>query len=219
MESLSVHFYLASPSGAWYFCGPDGEGRDAEGYQITSAMYPSLTPISSDKEWDHEKGENGLHDWEGVAASFRVRPIEETLTPFLTAFTKAAQAMHRLRRAVLWTSMTWAAGDVDDAYDTSTFDAPAEISSCHTSPLAWGIAFAQGGEEAFSTRPGISFADERQIWWKTGRWQPSPSLHQEFQQIGAERCNGLVEHWRDDEFGDGLVLEALFSRSWYLRNL
>jgi hypothetical protein len=219
LESLSVHFYLASPSGAWYFCGPDGEGQDTEGYEITSAMYPSLNPISSDNEWDYEKGENGLHDWEGVAASFRVRPIEETLTPFLTAFTRAARNMHRLRRAMLWTSMTWAAGDVDDTYDTSTFDAAAEISSWHTSPLAWGIAFAQAGEEAFSTRPGISFADERQIWWKTGRWQPSPNLHQEFQQIGAERCNGLVEHWRDDEFGDGLVLEALFSRSPFLKNL
>lgn len=145
LESLSVHFHLASPPGACYFCGPDGESRDTEGYQITSEVYSYLTPISSDKERDLEKGENSLHDWDGVAASFRLRPIEETLTPFLTALTRAAQAMHRVWRTILWASMTWASNDVEDMYDTSTFDAAAKISSWHTSPLAWRVALAQAG--------------------------------------------------------------------------
>lgn len=219
LESLSVHFYIASPSGAWYFCGPDGEGRDTEGYKITSAMYPPLTSTDSDCEWDMEKGDSGLHEWEGIAASFRVCPIEETLTPFLTAFTKAARAMHKLRRAMLWTSMTWAAADISDAYDATVSDAVAEISTRHDAPLAWGVAFAQAGEDAFSTSPGVSFAAERQIWWKTGRWRPSASLHKGFQLVGAERCDGLVEHWRDDEFGDGLVVEALFSQSRFCKGV
>lgn len=219
LEFLSVHFYLASPSGAWYFCGPDDEGRNTEGYKITSEMYPSLTSTVSDHDWDMEKGDSSLHQWEGIAASFRVCPIEETLVPFLTAFTKAAQAMHKLRRVMLWTSMTWAADDVNDAYDSSSFDPAAEISPRYDAPLAWGLALAQAEEEAFSTSPGKPFADERQIWWKTGRWRPAPSLHQEFQQIGSKHCNGLVEHWRDDEFGEGLVVEALFSQSQFFKGV
>ncbi|KAJ8111289.1 hypothetical protein OPT61_g6082 [Boeremia exigua] len=219
LESLSVHFYLASPSGAWYFCGPDNDGRDTESYRITSEMYPPLTSTDSDYEWDMEKGDSGLHQWEGVAASFRVCPIEETLTPFLKAFTKAAQAMTKLRYAMLWTSMTWAADDVSEAYDSSVFDAAAEISTRQDARLAWGIAFAQAGEEAFSTSPGLSFAEDRQIWWKMGGWRPAPDLHREFQQIGAGRGAGLMEYWRDGEFGNGLVVESLFSQSRFLKGL
>jgi hypothetical protein len=133
-------------------------------------MYPSLTLFNSDNGWNYEKDENGLNDWEGVAASLRVRPVEVTLTPFLKAFIEAAQAMHCLRRAMLWTSMTQAAGDVDDTYDMSTFDAAAEISTGHTSPLMWGIVFAQAREKVSSTCPGMFFTDGRQIWWKAGRW-------------------------------------------------
>ncbi|KAF2996891.1 hypothetical protein E8E13_005326 [Curvularia kusanoi] len=126
-------------------------------------MYPPLSSSESDDDWDMEKGDNGLHRWEGIAASFRVRPIEATLTPFLLAFTKAAQTMSRLRRAMLWTTITWAADDEGDAYgDSSNFDAAAEISIRHDAPLAWGIAFAQAGEQAFDTQPGVSFASGRQ---------------------------------------------------------
>jgi hypothetical protein len=46
-----------------------------------------------------------------------------------------------------------------------------------------------------------------------------PTLHEEFQQIGAEYLNGLVEHWRVDQFGDGQVLEHFSSDAQFLKNL
>lgn len=52
LESLNVCFHISAPSGQWYFYGPNGEGRNDTGCQITEALYPPLENTDEDNTLD-----------------------------------------------------------------------------------------------------------------------------------------------------------------------
>ncbi|KAF2786876.1 hypothetical protein K505DRAFT_330045 [Melanomma pulvis-pyrius CBS 109.77] len=206
LETVSVMFHMATPSGAWYFQGLPNIGA-TEGFDITDESYPPLTPTDNDTEADDETGD---FEWDGnrVGAQYRVRPNNKTLVPFLTAFAKAAAQMPSLKEVALWSPLKFSASDVKEyeGHEDAEKDG------------AWGIAYNKPGIEAFSTNPGTDFSGARQIWWRVGKWRPDPELHDLFQQIGrGKHGEGLEEYW--DE-GEGLGPRDLFSRwdshRWYL---
>jgi hypothetical protein len=100
LESANIMFYLASPSGTWYFNGPLRQGA-TEVVEITHHSYPLFETSKNDEftessmsilDWDHE----GL-----FSAQDRVVPNDTTLIPFLTAFAKAAALMPSLKEITL----------------------------------------------------------------------------------------------------------------------
>jgi hypothetical protein len=80
--------------------------------------------------------------------------------------------------------------------------------------LAWGIAYAKPGVQAFTSHPGENSADRRQIWWRVAKWRPDAELHNLFRSIGVEKYgNELLEYWEDDYAGQGLDRRDTFE-SW-----
>jgi hypothetical protein len=213
LESLSVLFHISSPSGAWYFQGPKGEGYITEGYEITDAMYPPLESTAEDRNLDMDVDEEGLHRYDGVSASFRVKPMDETLVPFLLSFAKAASSMHKLKEAAIWTAISWSPYDAYEGYEEEDFNAAEEIGKRTDGQLAWGIVYAKPGGCPLDTKPGEHSSNARQIWWKVGKWRPNLYLHEQFQQIGVDQDERLIEYWNDDEYGQGLVESRVFGNS------
>lgn len=50
LESLVVMFHIVTPSGQWYFKGPNGEGRDTAAIKVTDAAYPPWKQLPMTKQ-------------------------------------------------------------------------------------------------------------------------------------------------------------------------
>ncbi|KAJ4381900.1 hypothetical protein N0V86_003269 [Didymella sp. IMI 355093] len=196
LESLMVMFWPVCPSGSWYFQGPKGEGRHTKGYLIAEQHYPTLLPNTNDfvhDEYLKEHGRPGDNLIGGIG--FRVRPNEETLVPFLTAFAKAAVRMPKLKDLNLWSPLIWYNNEDDIPADWLEYE------HLNDRPLAWGLAY----DKPTAKTP-------RKLTWRVSTWRPDDQLHTLFQDIGRqEHGNELVEDWVDEQYGDNLVGREFFS--------
>lgn len=206
LKYLNVFFYAYSPSGEWYFQGPQGEGSDtSSGYEITQAHYEPMEANATDRYYDGTEDTNYYEPSE-TKTQFRIVPIDKTLRPLLIAFAKAANNMPSLRKALLWTGLEFCPDDVYDYYkDLST-----EISdAAQKSDLGWGIAYAKPGEEVEMKGIGHKNCASRQFWWMTQDWRPDATLHSLFDKIGQfQHGNEAMHHWGSDQ-----------GQTWYRRSL
>ncbi|KAF2641036.1 hypothetical protein P280DRAFT_449912 [Massarina eburnea CBS 473.64] len=203
LESLRVCFHFASPWGTWYFQGPKGEGSHTPSYSITSDMYPPLTDTNAEREWDGWI-EDGIEE-ETDHVMFRVKPLDETLTPFLTAFAKATARMPKLKRFALWTPIQWNADFIPELNDGQYV-----MEDTHER-LAWGIAYTAPGISGLDTQPTFEDSPFRQLWWKVGTWRPDSVLHELIRGIGCNSGVELMEYWRDDKYQDDIVGNMVFN--------
>ncbi|KAF2686377.1 hypothetical protein K458DRAFT_476867 [Lentithecium fluviatile CBS 122367] len=199
--TVFIMFHMVSPSAAWYFEGPRGEGREMIGYEVNESSYPPLDTTESDKDWDTEVDEHGRTFEHYSCSHFRISPNDNMLGPFLASFAKAAANMPDLRLAILWSPLKWDVdnGDSDEEEPFDYFEPPEEF---YPGDLAWGLKYnARIGKAVFIRRPEGGSREARQIWWKVGNWRPSPEIHDLFREIGREKYGeALKEHW-DDRFG------------------
>jgi hypothetical protein len=212
LEYVFLLFHMVSPSGAWYFEGPRGEGRESTGYEIDSSSYPPIETTEDDEMSGCQDMENDRSFQYQVQFWYRISPNERVLAPFLESFAKAAAHMPELKRAVVWSPLRW---DVDgDSNRGPAFDYFEPPKAFYPDYSAWGFAYyAPGPGSPFATNPGETDCKARQIWWKVGDWRPSIGLHSTFQQIGFHKYGEeLKEYWDDDEFGNGLVSRDYFER-------
>ncbi|KAF2821655.1 hypothetical protein CC86DRAFT_302458 [Ophiobolus disseminans] len=193
LESVSILFHMSSPSGRWYFAGPNGDGRDTEGYEVTEASYPPLMDTLAEETLDEEAEDHGFQLSNVTCNKFRVQPNDEVLVPFLTAFARAASSMPVLKEACIWTKLRWDASDVE-GYDE---DDGTQYAQWPDEPLAWGITF--------------HYSKSRQLWWSTGHWRPDGALRQLFQDIG-DKTTELIEYWGHERYGEGLPLRPIFDQ-------
>jgi hypothetical protein len=192
LRYLNVFFYAYSPSGEWYFQGPQGEGSDTSpGYEITQAHYEPMEANATDRY--HDGIYNITYEAADTKTQFRIVPIDKTLRPFLIAFANAANNMPSLRKALLWTGLEFCPGDVYSYYkELST-----EMSNAAwQSDLGWGIAYAKPGEDVDMKGIGHKDCASRQFWWMTQDWQPDATLHSLFDKIGRfQHGNEAIHHW------------------------
>lgn len=194
LESICIVLHMASPSGHWYFKGPDGEGQDYDAFEVGDDAYPPLEDTDEDRMWDNNISDFGLVTENVTTEKFRVEPNDDVLTPFVTSFAKAAYNMPALKEACLWTPLIWDA-DEDEYGDGS------EVAEFPDNPLAWGITYIAPGNFGFHPFPGQHYADVRQLWWTTGKWRPSDELRHLFHQIGDQSVE-LAEYWGHERYGD-----------------
>ena len=126
-------------------------------------------------------------------AQFRIVPIDRTLRPLLTAFTKAANSMPSLQKALLWTGLEFSPDDVYNYYEELSI----EISkAARQYDLGWGIAYTKPGEDIEIKGIGHKDCASRQLWWMTQDWQPDTALHSLFDKIGRfQHGNQAIHHW------------------------
>jgi hypothetical protein len=214
LKWIFIMFHMVSPSGAWYFEGPRGEGRGSIGYEINESSYPPLERTEEDEDLDDE--DTWGRSFENVYVYwFRISPNDDILGPFLASFAKAAANMPELRQAVLWSPLKWCVdGGDDEKNENEAFDYFEPPNKFNGKYLAWGLAYCSPRLGAvFATDPGEIKCEARQIWWKVGDWRPDPEIHNLFQKIGRqEHGEALKEYWDDDEFGQGLVTRGKFER-------
>jgi hypothetical protein len=203
LESVSVMFHMVTPAGTWYFEGLPGVGA-SEGYEITEQSYPPLETTETDESSDFYISD--YYNWgeHRVVAQYRVRPNNETLVPFLTAFAKGAALMPSLKEVTLWCPLEFSTENTHLSNGYEDFDV-SQVSK-YQGELAWGVGYTKPSTRAFTDKPGEDFAPLRQLWWKVGKWRPDPELHNLFQKIGrSEHGEDLAEYWDDEWSGDGLV--------------
>jgi hypothetical protein len=231
LQYFFLMFHMVSPSGAWYFEGPKGEGRESTGYDVNKDSYPPLgTPGDDEEDKDDEDDEDDDEDEDvedldcqevtkddpifddNGSFSFRISPNDNMMVPFLTSFAKAAIHMPKLRKCVLWSPLKWDIDGDDSAGPTFDYYEPPGAFYNYTDCLAWGLAYYASNEgRSFDTNRGERNSQSRQLWWKVGEWRPSEELHHSFQQIGhREHGEDMKEYWDDEEFGQGLVHRGYF---------
>jgi hypothetical protein len=195
LEHIHVMFYLASPSGSWYFESPSGLHVDNADGEIGSAQDAPYPPSSDGSDEYYENCRSGLRD-NVYEFQFRSEPVSQTLTPFLTAFAKAAAQMQKLKAFELWAPIEWELQDqLEWEWDLSAIAAGSRDEML-TPSLAWGIAYADRGVRPFSSNLGEIAPAARQLWWRTADWRPQQDLHCLFQQIGSDRGDEpVVEHF------------------------
>ncbi|KAG9229777.1 hypothetical protein BJ875DRAFT_432962 [Amylocarpus encephaloides] len=207
LERLNVMFHMVTPKGGWYFQGLNGEGKTTEGFDISNASYPPLGKDDTDSKWDGDYPDKmDMMDWSQEGSGhFRIVPHDELLSPFLTAFAKAAARMPLLRKAVLWTPLYFS------DWDEFGEDEIRELTRFPEQNLSWGVVYVAPGKRSFHTiqehiGPYRPYSDHRRLWWKVGKWRPNPELHDLFQRIGRHRApEKLIEYWEDHYHGQGLV--------------
>lgn len=197
LESLVVMFWPFSPSGEWYFEGPNGKGKQTAPYAVTEDHYPPLGPDTNDVVHDDYLKERGHPDDDLVGGSgFRIAPNNTAMVPFLTAFANAAVNMPNLKDANLWCPLNW--------YQYDDEDTPSEWSQyehLNDRSLAWGIAYDRPTE-----------ATPRKLTWRVSTWRPDERLHNLFHDIGRKEHGGeMEEDWTDEQSGDELVERQFFS--------
>lgn len=230
LEELVVMFLPSTPTGLWYFKGPSGRRRDAEGYLIGGEdAYPDLRDDD-----DEAVGVCDYRVYEQVnhltTLTYRVVPNDEIIGPFLRAFATAAANMPRLRATALWTPLRFSPDGINDYDSDAQYEEETEegfrvfrprsgsyasedsesLSQYADEPLAWCIYYAAPFELPFDDDGRKSLS--RQISWRVGPWRPDAELHELFRRIG-EREHGapLLEHWSDDRYGERLVEPDWFS--------
>jgi hypothetical protein len=218
LQLVSIMFHIVSPSGAWYFEGLRGEGRDTLGYAVNDASYPPLEHTDEDEDDEFEVEECGRRSFEEhYSFQYRISPNEKVLRPFFSNFAKAAANMPALRQAVLWSLLRFDVdgGEPDERepfmLDYSEFPRD-RYQHGDLENLAWGLAYYKPNYRSyFTNNPAEFFSNARRIWWKVGKWRPDPELHDLFQQIGRrEHGKALEEHWKDERHGERLVTRIDF---------
>jgi hypothetical protein len=206
LKRLEVKFTPDSPSGAWYFQGPQGEGSDAPpGYEITKAHYEPMDPNPTDEHYDEDPFWDAYIDQ--FCAQFRIVPMEKNLQPFLAAFAKAAACMPSLQKALLWTELEFEPSDIYDHYESLL--AEIDDSSLDRNELGWGIAYSKPKESLALENMGHENYASRQFWWMTGNWRPDETLQSMFHNIGQlEHGSEVLDHWASD-----------YGHKWCSRNM
>ncbi|KAH7393077.1 hypothetical protein BKA66DRAFT_457519 [Pyrenochaeta sp. MPI-SDFR-AT-0127] len=207
LESIAIMFHISSPSGRWYFQGPNGDGHDTKGFEVTDASYPPLMDTPNDETLDEDADDNGVDVSTTTSCKFRVQPNDEVLVPFLTSFARAASNMPALKEACLWTPLLWDPSDVAGYQDFNE----TQIAKWPGGALAWGITYVAPATLGFHIFPGQHYSDSRQLWWTTGNWRPSDELHHLFHSIG-DQTTGLIEHWGHEQYGQKLALRPIFEK-------
>lgn len=207
MESVCILFHPSTPAGRWYFDGPQGLGHDHQGFDVNEQCYPPLEDSEADRALDEEVEDDGLDTEVVTSKQFRVQPNNEYLSPFLTAFAKAAAEMPKLKEACLWSPLRWQAGD---SYGDSD-EIGKEFSKWPDRPLAWGITYIAPENLGFHFE-GKHFCSSRQLFWTTGQWRPSDELHDLFGRIGDQNVE-LFEYWGFESYGkEKLALREVFDQ-------
>jgi hypothetical protein len=213
LEILDVMFHMTCPTGSWYFQGPRGEGGDAVGFKVTEADYSSYVTSKLDGEVDSIIENWGPESGIVTGPHFRIAPNDSKLRALLEGFAKAANGMLSLKRAVLWSPLSWAVcGDEWDEGDYEGYDK----SDCEE--LAWGIVFTEPGlpPGPLASREEYVPCQSRQLWWRVGKWRPDVELHRLFQGIGRDRFgDSLMESWIDHQYGDWLVFSEAFETIFF----
>ncbi|KAI8937309.1 hypothetical protein NX059_006516 [Plenodomus lindquistii] len=181
-----------------------------------SGNKPSTSYRDDSKDPDCRDNEGHRSFEIGYNCQFRLSPNDDILRPFLSSFAKAAANMPELKEAVLWCPLRWdCPSSVDDnEWAGANFDyfeppKPHKGSINHPQYLAWALAYFAPGQNSkfpgeFGKVPEI--CQKRQIFWKVGTWRPDIAMHGLFQRIGREEHGeALLEHWNDEEYGQGLV--------------
>jgi len=205
-------FHMVSPSGQWYFIGPNGEGRNTAALKVTDASHPPLETTEYDEEMVEQISHEGDRRYRGSPSSrVRIVPNDTTLRPFLAAFAKAVSKMRALQEALLWCPLAWDPNN-DDNSDGEELEADWLSKNCpNPSELGWGLHYQAKGEHDFNRQGGNRLTEVPLLWWKVGRWRPDPELHEIFQQIGGISAgNDLEEYWEDEIYGEGLVDDEYF---------
>jgi hypothetical protein len=215
LESLSVMFHQASPSGAFYFEGSrDVDTGPNEGFEIDDSSYPPWKCTDEDGNADYEVDWDFDFDSHRVYAQYRVKPVNKTLVPFLTAFAKAAAIMPSLKEAALWSPLMFYPKEMEE-YEGFDYK---EVSKVVEGELAWGVAYTKPGTQGFTDAIGEDFAAFRQMWWYVGDWRPEPELLDLFRQIGRqEQADEQISmYWGDPFNSPGLVERGMFEdwESW-----
>jgi hypothetical protein len=215
LESLSVMFPQASPSGAFYFEGScDVDTGPNEGYEIDDSSYPPLECTDEDGNADYEVDWDFDFDSHRVYAQYRVKPVNKTLVPFLTAFAKAAVLMPSLKEAALWSPLMFYPKEMEE-YEGFDYK---EVSRVVEGELAWGVAYTKPETQGFTDAIGEDFAAFRQMWWYVGDWRPDPELLDLFRQIGRQEQDDeqISMHWGNSFNSPGLVERGMFEdwESW-----
>lgn len=182
VESLDIMFHPVHPDGSWYFKGPQGEGEDTVGYQITESDYPPFTAGEDEDSFDHRLEDEGDRRSTTEPAEFRIVPIDDKIVPLFSAFAKATGTMPRLREAALWSHLMWAPGELEVEYELEGLvDAP-EAGQF----LGFGIQYLKPREKVWHPRKGEDFSTSRQIWWSVGKWRPNSKLLELCRDIGSQ---------------------------------
>ncbi|KAH7079797.1 hypothetical protein FB567DRAFT_129202 [Paraphoma chrysanthemicola] len=211
LENIYLMFHTVSPSGAWYFEEPQGEGRDSLGHEIDETHYPpnAQEDVMTDCD-DIFESDKYFESWGDC--QFRIYPNEAVLVPFLESFAKAAAQMPNLKQAVLWSPLRFSPdGDDELGPMLRYYEPPHQFYENH---IAWGIAYETPGLPwgfSFSTKIEDRDCKARRIWWRVGEWRPSKQLHAAFQQIGCHRLGeDLQEDWSHEKYGSALVTLEYF---------
>jgi hypothetical protein len=206
LEVLHVSFHPASPSGAWYFRGLEAESV-TQGFDVESSHYQ---PLAKTEEDEHADVEFDYPEWNmPLSVQFRIKPVEETIEPFLSAFATATKAMPSLKQAALWSPVTFRPSDMGGAYESLGVDSGTEH-LC--GKLAWGLAYTSPGvSRNFFSAKNTAKSHARQIWWSTGDWQPSAQLGRSIQEIGRSSYGDeVLEHRDHDRLVQGLDSRSSF---------
>jgi hypothetical protein len=134
------------------------------------------------------------------------------LRPLLESFVKAANEMPSLKKATLWSPLSWASDEEFLAEEDYLNDMDVyEREDCLD--LAWGIVFVEPGMPPSSIASLEEYVPyrSRQLWWIVAERRPDPELHRLFQQIGCARFGAeLMESWTDHLCGNSLVHSNCF---------
>ncbi|KAF2635437.1 hypothetical protein P280DRAFT_461803 [Massarina eburnea CBS 473.64] len=210
LESISIMFHVATPSGEWYFEGPIHVDEPSNRWK-----YEDLPIDDDDCSHIYDSDSSEGEDWDeySINAAYRLIPNETTLVPFLSTFAKAATLMPSLKQVALWTILSF---NVDGMPEYKDFDISG-LTACERTEdgnyFDWGVAYVKPGTRAFNTNPGENFSASRQLWWKVGKWRPSAELLNLFHNIGKQHGEDLVEYWDDAYDSDGLVNRDVF-QAW-----
>ena len=172
LSTLKVTFHPMLPSGAWYFQGPGGQGRNATGFQINAEHYPPVSENEVDKEqdkiWEDEWGR-----YEDMRLNeFRIAPIDEHIEPLLEAFAKALGRMPVLKEAELCTLLSWdPSEELEEAYPDLGFT---------DDGFRWGVKCQ---------------ADVPRIEWQVGDWRPSEGVRDLLRKSLGRNGKEAVEEW------------------------
>ena len=169
LRRLHVEFHPASPSGAWYFQGPQGEGRHAIGYEVTEEHYPPFEENETDEEWDDTWDFEGGRQENVAPDMFRMASIDDMIEPLLEAFAKALDSMQSREEAELFTYLSWCPSEErEKEYPDQPLDR--EKKEKHR----WGVRYLAGGTSD-------------RLEWQVGDWRPSKALLQLFNGVASEQ--------------------------------
>jgi hypothetical protein len=166
LEAVFIIFHMVSPSGAWYFEGPTGEGRHTSGYEVNEVSYPPLEHTDDDEgdDWDVEDGERRSYQ-SNYDLQFRILPNEAVVRLCLANFARAAANMPKLKQAVLWSPLRWDIWGSDDGTRELFLLFDNQVPYNYRQNLAWGLAYYKPNYcSYFTKKPAEFFSSARRIW-------------------------------------------------------